>query len=94
LDKYNTLGFNSACIYFSAAAGAATAQAVSAATAAAVSTPETAAVATGVAIGLPAVLLWQAAFSGYAGTLDPEQALNVLQVPACLALLHSWALCV
>ena len=41
--------------------------------------PKVTAVATGVAVGLPALLLWQSAFGGYSGTLDPQEALDVLQ---------------
>jgi hypothetical protein len=36
--------------------------------------------AAGVGLGLPALLAWRAAYGGYAGVLDPLQALELLQV--------------
>lgn len=45
----------------------------------------TAAVA-GLGLGLPALLYWKAAYGGYAGVLQPEEALQVLQSQNALLL--------
>jgi hypothetical protein len=40
--------------------------------------------AAGVGLGLPALLAWRAAYGGYAGVLDPLQALELLQTQEAL----------
>ena len=45
----------------------------------------TAAVTAGLGIGVPTLLGWQAAYGGYSGVLQPEEALEVLQVRGALA---------
>ena len=48
----------------------------------------TAAVTAGLGIGVPTLLGWQAAYGGYSGVLQPEEALEVLQVRGALACKH------
>lgn len=43
----------------------------------------TVAVTAGLGVGVPALLGWQAAYGGYSGVLQPEEALQVLQVRGC-----------
>ncbi len=57
---------------------------LSAAAAAAAHNPTVAAAGTGFAVGLPAIAFWKAKFGGYAGTLDPTKAYDMLQVRAKL----------
>ncbi len=40
----------------------------------------TVAVTAGLGLGVPALLGWRAAYGGYSGVLQPEEALQVLQV--------------
>ncbi|EFN55745.1 expressed protein [Chlorella variabilis] len=46
--------------------------------------PAAAAAAAGLGLGLPAALAWSAAYGGFAGALDPEEALEVLQTEAAV----------
>ncbi|GAB4823555.1 hypothetical protein N2152v2_010601 [Parachlorella kessleri] len=66
------------------AAASAAASAVRDAAGKALATPEGTAVAAGVAVGLPAYLIWQAAFAGFSGSLDPEDAYDVLQTQSAV----------
>lgn len=47
--------------------------------------PAVAALLAGVGVGLPAVAAWNAAYGGYAGVLQPEEAFEALQVGGCPA---------
>lgn len=42
--------------------------------------PSVAAVLAGLGVGLPALAIWKAKYGGYAGVLQAEEALEVLQV--------------
>lgn len=45
----------------------------------------TAGLLAGVGLGLPALLAWNAAYGGFAGNLEPEETLQLLQVMHALA---------
>lgn len=51
--------------------------------------PAVAALLAGVGLGLPAVAAWNAAYGGYAGLLQPEEAFEALQV-GCASLQAGW----
>jgi len=53
-----------------------------------------AAVVAGLGLGLPLLAAWKAAYGGFAGVLQPEEAMEILQVCCAVLCCTSWGVCI